>query len=387
MARRRFQHGRVVLKGKREPKWFGRWREDFIQADGSIQRVERSVVLGTQKEIPTARLAKRRLVAILARVNAADYRPGRAATIAEFARRWLELFLSHRKPSTVHAAKSHLRRYILPLLGKMGLNDVGKEAQQQFAGHVCRSVSPKTALNILGTLSSMLSTAKAWGYICQAVDIGALALPDRPKPEPRCLTADQARRVVSTARFPYRAMFAIAAMTGMRAGEIMGIESGDIDFGRRLIFVRRSAWRGRIQTPKSQASVAVLPMPDALAEILREYVATRQSGSAGLLFPNRKGKPCDAEKVVRNHLRPILDGLGIARCGFHAFRHMHTSLLLETGASPKVTQAQLRHSDARVTLGVYGHIVGDSHRQAVERVAEILRPNCAPAGGAVQVVH
>lgn len=56
----------------------------------------------------------------------------------------------------------------------------------------------------------------------------------------------------------------------------------------------------------------------------------------------------------------------------HAFRHMHSSLLVGTGAPPTVTQAQPGHADPRITLGIYSHVIGDSHRRAVERVAEIL---------------
>jgi integrase len=67
--------------------------------------------------------------------------------------------------------------------------------------------------------------------------------------------------------------------------------------------------------------------------------------------------------------------LKIPKCGLHAFRHTHSSLHLETGASPTVAQAQLRHSDARITLGVYGHVIGDSQRNAVEKVANLLAPS------------
>jgi len=69
------------------------------------------------------------------------------------------------------------------------------------------------------------------------------------------------------------------------------------------------------------------------------------------------------------HLWTLLDALGILRCGLHAFRHSHTAMLLDSGANPKVTQRQLRHADARTTLEVYGHILGDAHREAVEKVA------------------
>ena len=90
------------------------------------------------------------------------------------------------------------------------------------------------------------------------------------------------------------------------------------------------------------------------------------------LFLNGRGHFFIAENVVRQALVPILDRLGIPRCGFHAFRHLHSSLVLSSGAAPQVAQAQLRHSDARITLGIYGHIVGDAHREAVEKVASIL---------------
>ena len=71
----------------------------------------------------------------------------------------------------------------------------------------------------------------------------------------------------------------------------------------------------------------------------------------------------------------MLDALKIPRAGMHAFRHCHASLLIDVGASAKVTQQQMRHSDARITLQVYAHLVGDEQRKAVEKVGEMLRPD------------
>jgi integrase len=73
-------------------------------------------------------------------------------------------------------------------------------------------------------------------------------------------------------------------------------------------------------------------------------------------------------------LWPILEDLKIAHCGLHAFRHFHSTMLLELGAAPQVAQAQMRHSDPRITLDVYSHVIGESQRLAVEKVAEILAP-------------
>jgi len=87
MARKRYQNGRVFLKGKKEEKWVGRYREDVVEITGTTRRVRRSVIVGTKRELPTKRLAERRLATILARINCLDYRPGRAATFEEFIER------------------------------------------------------------------------------------------------------------------------------------------------------------------------------------------------------------------------------------------------------------------------------------------------------------
>jgi integrase len=374
MARRRFQNGRLFLRGK-NPVWVGRWREDVVQADGLVRRIEKSVVVGTKHQFPTKRLAQRSLDLLLARINSPDYRPGKVATLAEFAEIWKVQVLTHRKPSTIHAATSHLQHHVVPRLGIRRLDEIGRETQQAFITFLAPKVARKTLLNICGTLSSMLGTAKKWGYITEGVDIGALEFPTRQvRTRARFFTAEETRKIIGAAEQPWRTMYAIAAMTGLRSGELFGLSIDDLDFERKEIHVRRSVWRGEIQTPKSAKSEAVLPMPEALAAMLKAYLSEWRPNSLRLLFTNQRGNPFIGENVIRDRLAPLLGELGLPRAGFHAFRHTHTSLLLESGASQAVTQAQLRHSDPKTTLGIYGHVLGDSQRAAAEKVAEVLRP-------------
>jgi integrase len=376
MARRRYQRGYLYLRGRKTSVWVGRWREDVMRSDGSVQRIRRSLVIGTRADFPTRRLAERQFETLLARINAPSYRPGRIASLAEFADRWRREVLIHHKPSSIKAANSHLRCHILPLLGKTKLEELGLEVQQGFITRLAAAVARKTATNVVGTLSVMLSTAKNWGYICEPVEFGKLTMPvQEVKEDARFFTAEEAKKIISTAEEPFRTMFAIAAMTGVRAGELLALQMDDLDFERKLIHIRRSVWRGRIQTVKSKASRASVAMPDVLSLILKAYLKSWRENPMKLLFINRRGRPYNATKVVQKALWPVLDELKIERCGLHAFRYTHSSLLLETGASPTVAQAQLRHSDPRITLGIYGHIIGDSQRNAVDRVAEILDPN------------
>ena len=93
---------------------------------------------------------------------------------------------------------------------------------------------------------------------------------------------------------------------------------------------------------------------------------SRHDGKSDLLFVNQRGRPLSANKLREKQLHPLLAALQIPRGGFHSMRHGAASSLLEDGANPAVVQRQLRHSDARITLGVYGHVVGDAPRRAVQ---------------------
>ena len=373
MARRRLQFGSVFLRGANPAKWIGRYREDVVNEQGIVKRVRRSVVLGTKVELPTKRLAQRHLETTLTRINAPEYRPGRIAIVEDYADRWQREVLTQRKPSTVRASVAHLRCHIIPQLGKLKLDEIGRERQQVFVTQLSQKLSRKSVLNIVGTLSSMLSTARKWDYIALPVKMSDLVLPDGGvKPEARFFNPEQVRDIIKLAQQPFRTMANVLAMTGIRAGELLGLQVEDIDFERRLLFIRRSVNRGNVQSVKSKASLKPLPIPNALAEILKEHLRTWKENPQRWLFANQRNRPFAADKLVMFKLWPILDVLGIPRCGFHAFRHFHSTMLLELGAAPQVAQAQMRHSDPRITLEVYSHIIGDSHRLAVEKVADVL---------------
>jgi integrase len=369
MARKRYQKGCVYQDGD---KWKGRYREDEITGEGT-KRVRREVILGNKREM-TKHLAERQMEIVLSRINGFDYRPGRVATFGEFIERWKAEVLSKQQPSSACAVKSHLNCYIVPQLAKLRLEQFGVENQQTFITRVFqKGVSRKTVLNVLGTLSSILSTARDWGYTCEQIDVSKLRLPPRnARFEAPYFTVDQLLKILSIAEEPWHTLFCILTMEGLRAGEVLGLQWGDLDLDLQLLRIRRSAWYGKIQTVKSQASETVLPIPNALAVILRKYRAEWQPNPHGFLFVTRNGRPPSSNKVVEYHLWTILDALGIPRCGLHAFRHTHTALLLDSGATPKVVQRQLRHADARTTLEIYGHVVGDAHREAVEKVASKL---------------
>jgi integrase len=221
---------------------------------------------------------------------------------------------------------------------------------------------------------------------CEAIPIHASLLFEMPSgpdvlissAELKPLAGNIVGRILSAAKEePYRTMFWVAALTGLRAGEICGLPAESVDFNRKTISVTQSAWYGQLQAPKSRSAVRTVPIPGILSDVLRAYLREWKPNPDRLLFATRTGKPHTSNKVVQRKLWPILDSLKIPRAGFHAFRHAASTLLIDLGASPATVQAQLGHSDPRITLSAYSHTVDKSQRKAVERLAKILIPNDA----------
>ena len=175
-------------------------------------------------------------------------------------------------------------------------------------------------------------------------------------------------------------MFAVLGMTGLRAGEMLGLKVSDLDFTRKVIHVRRSidSRTKKEQTPKSKGSASDVPMPRALEMRLRDFLRSHhRENPNGYLFANRNGNSYSVGKVTEYGLWPVLKRLQIESAGLHALRHAAASELLEEGVPLSVVQRQLRHRDARTTLQKYGHVVGDAQRRAVDTLAQKIERHVA----------
>lgn len=317
------------------------------------------------------RAAWRQFQPYLDKVNDAAIKlpPKIGLTLTEFADEWRASVAVNLKGSTTRAAESHLRAHIIPKLGCLHLTEVTTKAVQGFVAHLADGGrSRKTAENVLLTLSSLLKTARAWGYACGDFRFADLTLPrEGVKKEPRCFTDDEVRRIITNASEPLSTIVAVTAVLGLRIGETLALRQSDVDFAKYVIRIRQSvdAATRMVGAVKSKASSADLPMSRELEMRLRAHLSHHE-GKSDLLFANQHGRPFSANKLREKQLHPLLDELGIERGGFHSLRHGAASALLADGATPAVVQRQLRHSDARITLGIYGHVIGDDQRNAVQ---------------------
>lgn len=371
VPRRRFQKGTLIVRGKK-PVRCGVFREDVLQADGTFVRVQRTVALGPVSSL-SERAAWKLFQPYLDRVNSESVKLASRTgiTLEQFVKEWRTSVAINLAATTARAMESHLRAHIIPKLGPLALTEVNTKNVQSFVSYLGNGRSRKTAENVLGTVSSLLETARRWGYACGNFSQEHITMPRRGvKKDPRSFTDEEIGRVIAAAREPCATIVSIAATLGLRVGETLALRVSDIDFTKRIIRIRQSvdAATRNIQAVKSDASSADVPMPPQLEKQIKGYLVSKhyRQNDLGLLFINKRGRPFNANKLRTQLLHPLLAKLGIERGGFHSMRHGTCSALLADGATPAVVQKQLRHSDPRITLGIYGHVIGDQQRDAVE---------------------
>ena len=369
MPKRRFQRGTFVKR----KHWVGMWRIDVPQSDGTFKREQRSRTFVGLSE----RAARAAFQPILDAVNKASGAvapvPKNTATLNCLIEEWREQIGMSLKPSTLKAAESHLRRHIEPSLGDCPLPELTAKRLQAFVTGMSNGKRTRKAIvNILLTLSSVLSTARDWGYDVPKVSLSDLSLPqDSPRERVRFFRRDEMRGIIRSSAEPLSTICLILSLTGMRIGEVLALRHDDLDFRRKVISIRGSVYEGKLGTPKSKASAADLPMPDALAKRLRDYEwnPAQKENPLGFLFLNQHGRPYSANRLRERKLHPVLKKLGIRQTGFHSFRHGVASELIDSGAPITVVQTQMRHSDPRITLSIYAHVIPQSQRDAIESLA------------------
>jgi len=170
-----------------------------------------------------------------------------------------------------------------------------------------------------------------------------------------------------------KTIFTLAAVSGLRAGELLGLTVADVDFERLTVWPRKQAddRTRELRELKTKKSRTPVPITQETATLLRAYLAKHwKENPQGLLFPNRLGRPRKRVNVVKFGLRPILVKLGLPtrKAGLHAFRHGLGTALANAGVSPAIVQRTLRHTDIKTTMRFYIHADADTQREALAQI-------------------
>jgi len=210
---------------------------------------------------------------------------------------------------------------------------------------------PSTSLRSYGTQAGtmMWHSAQAWAYVQRDPFFG-ITLPTRGLVEERFLSLDEMKRIIEAANEPYKTYYWILAETGVRAGEIGALPVRNLLLDQAAIRITQNVRHGKIQTVKSVKGNRLCEISPQLVEHLRGYLRRWKPNSAGLLFTTRNGTPWDTDVIRKRKLYPLLEKLGIERCGFHAFRHGNETVMDQENVLMAVRQGRLGHSDLRTTM-------------------------------------
>ena len=240
MPRRRFQTGRVYQRGTR---WVGSYR-DYEANPETGKRTRHTITFDAA--VTSERAAKAALQPYLDEYNAKDKANTKPApaktgkTVGALIKEWSEKILPNRKPGGARAALSHIRAYILPQLGEIRLLEMNLSQHQAFVTSVGQRLDRrKTVENVYGTLSSILNKGRKWGYAVPDVRHQDLEFPADKKPAARIFffDANTAARIINAAVQPFKLMCLIAAVCGLRIGEVTALKVSSLDFRRKLIYI------------------------------------------------------------------------------------------------------------------------------------------------------
>ena len=378
MARSQYQNGCLFVRGKRRKVWVARWREHVILADGSTDRVMRSVVLGPVSEIAGRREARRLLDAHLSPINQGQYRPEATMLFSKFITECFEPgVLPTLKFATQEIYSFLLRKHLTPRFGDQRLCDISRvEIQHYLLEKLKHGFAWETTNHLRNLMSKVLGTAVTWNYLAENV-VRGVKMPERSLKRPhQFLNIDEVKRLIIACKEPTRTIVLLAAMTGLRIGEILALRWKRVDFIGETLVVAETCFMGRFGTPKTRASKREVPLSRAVVEALKaHYSRSANRSPEGLVFATRNGGPLVSNNLRKRGLQSACKRAGLPRINWHALRHTHGTLLHVQGTPLKVAQAQLGHSHMATTLEIYTHASVIAQREAVNLLDKQMFPS------------
>ena len=180
----------------------------------------------------------------------------------------------------------------------------------------------------------------------------------------------------------------LALATGMRRGELLGLQWGDIelDAAKPFLRVERSVEETkaglRLKPPKSKRGRRNITLPpDAVATLrthkveqmqLRLQLGLGNIKPDALMFSDMEGRPLNPHAVSRAWRR-VCDTKNLPRVSFHALRHTHASVLIGAGVDVLTISRRLGHSKASMTLDIYGHLISGGGEAAAKAIEWLLK--------------
>src|SRR6266850_1272338 len=391
MSRRSGQSGSVCVKGT---QYIGRYRVDV---QGQIKRARRTVTIGSINQI-TRPQAERWLSKFIEEqgINDASHLARSQSPVVTFglsARGWRDHHLIvNKKRSSQRSMSCELNKHILPHLKDTPLEEITYPVVRRLIQTWQQEgLSRKSIKNLFGIVRAVYNfqldeMAQSGKPIVSPwlVKWKKVAPPKTVQRELPHFTVAQMAAIVNAAKTQLnRALFALAAGTGARAGELFALRvETDVNLNEQTITIRRSVFEGEENTSKSdtgdQDRTRTVPIDTSIVMELKKHLKGRKFG---YLFQTRNGTPLRLSNVREDNLYPILAKLKLVQpgVGMHAFRRGRISHLVYSGVSRQVIRDWCGHSSDRM-IDHYTKLLRQHHAPEMAKLKPLLDPSWTPVG-------
>ncbi len=376
--------GSIIRRGKQS--W--RCKFDIGRGPDGVRQTRYLTVRGTKKDAQGA------LITALAAVNEGTHVDPSKLTVGEFLLKWLtEYAATAVSAKTYERYGEHVHKHLVPGLGTIALRDLAPLDIQRYYTKALTSgrlkgpggLSPRTVHHQHVILSQALRRAVKWRLLA----INPAEAVDPPKvcqEEIEVLDDDELAKLLRTAKSTrsYPAIF-LAATTGMRRGEVLGLRWRDIDLdGAKLTIamaLEETKSGLRLKSPKTPGSRRTITLPAVTVEALRRHrvQVLRERLALGLgrdddgpVFANFEGGHIQPRNFTKKFTR-LVKRAGVRQITLHGLRHSHITSLLRAGVNAKVVSERAGHASVAITLGLYAHALPDMQAEAAAKVDAVLR--------------
>ncbi|OGP68423.1 MAG: hypothetical protein A2W27_11045 [Deltaproteobacteria bacterium RBG_16_44_11] len=273
------------------------------------------------------------------------------------------------KHSTYCSYRLIIDLHLIPAFGSKPINEITPGMTSDL---ICQKIKDglrsSTARNIKNCLSAIMRHAVNPDRLITSNPALNVPIPkpedERPLKEPDPFTWEERAKIESTFKKAcpkHHALVVCDFRTGLRIGELIGLQWPDMDFSQKLILVQRNITRGKITTPKSRSSRRYVRMTSYLVEILKRhkiYMAERtlKQGWKSMpdwLFVNDDGTPLNYGNFIHREWNPVMNRSGLRRRTPHDMRHTYATLRLSKGDSLAEVSKEMGHSTPEITYRTY----------------------------------
>jgi len=328
LSRRRHQEGQLV-------ELANGWAVRFRREDGEGKRCRVQKFLGDFERLPTKRSALNRMQLELVAINGnLAALPQITPTFRDYAWKWIEECEQRKqkpKPSVSKGRRGILKRHLLCDTGGIGdvpLSEVGNNTMRLLVARLDKKkLAPTTIHNIVRVAKLVKASAVDkdgnelypmwWNH--KFIDMPVVDETEQRKPS---FLGEQVAEIVKAASGRMQMMAILFAATGLRAGELFGLEVRHFDGSS--VKVEQEVWRSQVLKPKTLNAKRDIDLHPDVAALLKSYIGNR---STGFIFQTHNGTPLGQSNILRREFHPLLNRLKITKRGFHSFRRYRNTYL------------------------------------------------------------